>query len=208
MQGGGFGDEFEDRLRPELNLRWGTVQRNVDPHKLGRVTLYIPGITSKESGWALPVGMPGSGKSTQGSYRVPPVGAVVLVGFILGDIDFPFYIAGPFQQLALENGSTRGGPPRIVQEQTPEDAPKVHVLAETESFEIYIIDKEDEKKFVVASLARDGNEAQNLIEMDLNDGSIRMKAADYLIMEAPMLSMSGVKMQLGGRIVLPVGAPI
>lgn len=206
MQGGGYGDEYEDKLIPELKLQWGIVRNNKDPWKIGRVTVYVAGVTVKESPWALPVGMPGSGKSTQGSYRVPRVGATVLVGFIMGDIDFPFYIAGPHQQA--------GGPPRRVQRATVDEAASIQVLAETESFEVYIVDLPTEKKFVVASLEEGAGqnggsaEAANMIEMDLVDGSIRLKAANYLILEGALVNVGGVKVQIGSRIVLPVGAPI
>jgi len=203
----GYGDEYEDKLPLELKLHWGIIRENRDPWKIGRVRVYVAGITEKEGPWALPAGMPGSGKSTQGSYRVPRIGATVLVGFIMGDIDFPFYIAGPFQQ-----GS--GAPPRRIQRATANEAPSIQVLAETESFEVYIVDLPTEKKFVVASLEEDPAQnggsagAKNLIEMDLVDGSIRLKASNYLILEGALVNVGGVKMQIGSRIVLPVGAPI
>jgi hypothetical protein len=90
---GTWADEDDDE-KIEPRLWWGLVTNNQDPSKRGRVKANVPGFT-KESTWMEPVGMPGSGGGKHGMWAVPKVGATVLVGFVLGDIDSPIYFSGP-----------------------------------------------------------------------------------------------------------------
>lgn len=70
-----------------------SVVRRDDPMGLGRITFTIPGEVD-ESDWTLPVGMPAAGGYRHGALTVPPVDAVVLVFFILGDRENPRYLSG------------------------------------------------------------------------------------------------------------------
>jgi hypothetical protein len=190
--GGGVGDEHELMLTAENALRWAKVVRNDDPKKLGRITCFIPGITEKESDWALPVGFPATGSAEKGSYRPPPVGSTVLVGFVLGDVDEIFYLSGPAP-----------APPTKVQEKVPSEAPQVQVIAETEKFQVYISDMPSERKLAMSGL----EPGSSTLEIDLLDGSIHLKASHFLILEGPLVEIRG-RVQIGNRPVNPVGGVI
>jgi hypothetical protein len=64
-----------------------------DPEGLHRVKVCIPGEID-ESYWMFPVGGNGMGGPKQGSHRVPPIGASVLVFFVCGDRENGRYLAG------------------------------------------------------------------------------------------------------------------
>ena len=56
-----FDDEFDAVIPKNFGMFWGSVIRNDDPEKLGRVKVFIPGLLEPQSPWAWPVGFPGSG---------------------------------------------------------------------------------------------------------------------------------------------------
>jgi hypothetical protein len=179
---------------------YGTVTNNKDPLKLGRVKVHVPGLTHKETHWAIQVGQAGSGSFRKGSYNVPPMGAQVQVGFALGDLDSPYYLSGPYYQ----DGSQGGGSsvPRVVERQTVDKAPTVVSLVETERFEVYIVDNEDEQRLLIADL-----NGQNGLEFNLKEGNVRLRAANWLILEGAGVSISGLQVQIQGRTVNPLGSP-
>ena len=151
--------------------------------------------------WAFPVGMPGSGFAKadggKGSFYVPRIGAVVLVGFIYGKMDEPFYMCGHYAM------SAASGVPRIVQEQTVQEAPNVRVLAETETFEIYIADTATEQKVVLRTLDKETS-----VEIDAKDGSITLKALTSITISAPAVAIDGLVTYIKGRPVSPLGLAI
>ena len=181
-------------------LRWGQVTFNDDPEKLGRVKINIPGITTNDSDWAWPVGMPGAGADHQGAYVIPRVGSTVLVGFIQGDVDEPVYFTGPWRLDSQALAAT----PRKPQEKDKTNAPNVRVLAQTDNFEVYISDMEAEQRLVLQGL-----DEENTISINLRDGSIRLTASHYLILEAPMISINASgQLNLQGRRVGSLGPKI
>lgn len=192
-----FGDEHDKYLSgveaQAVKWYWGTVVQNDDPDILGRVKAHVPGITKHSTDWAWPVGMAGSGSARNGAYSVPKDRSTVLIGFVLGDFDEPVYMAGPWPM----GKDAKPGVPRKVQQQTdPKKATKVRVLAETENFEVYICDQEgDEQRLVLAGL--DGKET---IAVNLIDGSIRLTASHYLVLDAPRVDIAGTaQLTLNGR---------
>ena len=69
----------------------GTVTDNGDPDNLGRVKAKVPQLLDDtELGWALPAFAYG-GKSEQGLFAVPDVGAQVWIEFEGGDLSFPIW---------------------------------------------------------------------------------------------------------------------
>lgn len=76
-----------------FGLYRGLVVDNVDPEKMGRVTIVIPGLVEPASNWAWPFAM-GGGSSQNGGWDVPKKGASVGVFFHAGDIDEPNYVNG------------------------------------------------------------------------------------------------------------------
>ncbi len=71
----------------------GFVVNNVDPKRLGRLTLRIPSVLGDEvtSGWAMPC-LPYGGQKNQGLFCIPDVGAGVWVEFEEGDLEFPIWV--------------------------------------------------------------------------------------------------------------------
>ncbi len=76
-----------------FGLYFGLVVDNVDPQKMGRVTITVPGLIEPASNWALPFGVAG-GSPQNGGWNVPKVGASVGVMFHQGDVDEPIYLLG------------------------------------------------------------------------------------------------------------------
>jgi hypothetical protein len=185
----------------QYGFYWGKVTNNSDPEKLGRVKVDVPGVFNVESSWAFPCGMPGAGTSTMGSYIIPRVDASVLVGFIQGDLEEPFYFSGPSPVTAA---GASGAPRRPVLESAKE-APNVRVLAQTENFEVYIRDTTDAKELCLRGLA----DSACFMTVDLIDGSIHISAERYLKIEAPMIAINASgQLQLNGRVVNAVGSKI
>lgn len=189
-----------------LGMYWGKVIANDDPDKLGRIKAVVPNKHRNDTGWAWPVGMPGAGADNQGAYMIPRVGSMVLIGYIQGDYDEPFYFAGNWR----EDGESKI--PTKPMEKDKTDAPNVRVLAQTDNFEVYISDTEPEKRLVLQQLDTDGSlsrEEQNTISINLEDGSIRLTASHYLILEAPMISINASgQLSLQGRRVGSLGPKI
>jgi hypothetical protein len=71
----------------------GFVVNNMDPKRLGRVTLRIPSVLGPEvvTGWAMPCA-PYGGQKNQGFLCIPDVGAGVWVEFEEGDLEFPIWV--------------------------------------------------------------------------------------------------------------------
>jgi len=71
----------------------GFVVNNMDPKRLGRLTLRIPSVLGSEviTGWAMPC-VPYGGQKNQGFLCIPEVGAGVWVEFEEGDLEFPIWV--------------------------------------------------------------------------------------------------------------------
>jgi Type VI secretion system/phage-baseplate injector OB domain len=71
----------------------GFVVNNMDPKRLGRLTLRIPSVLGREvvTGWAMPC-LPYGGQKNQGFLCIPDIGAGVWVEFEEGDLEFPIWV--------------------------------------------------------------------------------------------------------------------
>lgn len=200
--------DLEEAAGGYYGLYWGVVIDNADPQKMGRIRAHVHGLTTKETTWAFPIGMPGAGyfdpaalnteSGGKGGYYVPRKNATVLVGFIHGKFEEPVYLCGHYPRIG---GAC--GVPRIVAQQSEEQAPNVRVIAETETFEIYILDTATEQKVVLQTLDKETS-----IEMDAKDGSIKLKALASIIIDAPAVQINGVNVTLKKRPVSPLGLAI
>lgn len=74
-------------------LYQGVVTNNADPEGLGRVRIQIPGVIEPETDWAFPTGTFAGGGPQRGAHAVPDVGAMVDVMFVVGDPQFPKWMA-------------------------------------------------------------------------------------------------------------------
>jgi hypothetical protein len=97
------------------------VVNNVDPLKMGRVTVRIEGKID-ESEWALPFGVGG------GEWNIPAAGALVWVMFDGGDLDSPVWAHGPWTKPAAE-----ALVPEDAAAAQSEDAATAHLLRTFES---------------------------------------------------------------------------
>jgi hypothetical protein len=197
------GTHFDEELDPEPReegLWFGQVVDVADPEKRGRVKILVPGLTATSTTWAEPVGLPGAGGPGQGEFSVPPVGATVLVGFLLGDLDSPVFWSGPY---------ARDEQPERAREVPASEVAKLFVK-ETPTFEISIDETEDRK------LLRIRNKVSNdVIEMNAADGpagkshTISIQASTSLSIKAlGAIEIDAAVVQIKGRLVTPGTRPI
>lgn len=198
LEGGSWPDRHVLEQEALLGLFPGMVVRRDDPERRGRVKVKIQNLTP-ETRWAEPLAMPGAGGPPGGGFSVPEVEAQVAVGFFMGDINAPYYFTGP---PAIAEA------PRATEGMTAVDTPKVRAF-ETNTFEIFITDTEDEKKLVIRTKdSTSGATENNEIEIDANDGSVQIQASHFLILKAPRIGIDGAVMTLGQRVVRNVGMPV
>ena len=138
--------------------------------------------------------MPAAG-ATRGLFAVPDLGANVLVGFIQGDEQRPFYLCGLWGAVAHPSDA-----PREVLNEAAGDAYLVAAY-ESETFEVFINEKQ--KKLVLRTKTKDEE-----IEIDAEDRSISIKATNWVKIEAGGVSINGTKVQLKNRPVQATGIPI
>ena len=76
-----------------MGMYRGVVANNIDPEQLGRVQVEVPEIYGEgRMTWAMPCA-PYAGDGL-GLFAVPPIGALVWVGFEAGDYDRPVVLGG------------------------------------------------------------------------------------------------------------------
>lgn len=84
--------EHEEDERKDFGHYLGSVVDNKDLRGLGWVRVTVPGLIEPASAWAFPTGGPqSSGAKNLGGYDVPQIGASVMVAFVGGDHDVPFF---------------------------------------------------------------------------------------------------------------------
>lgn len=197
-----WADEEED-AKYEFGFWWGTVTNNTDPTNRGRVRIFIPGLNQTESTWAEPCGMPGFGGGKHGLWAVPKIDSMVVVGFIQGDIDSPFYLPGP--------------PPTNEQ---PDNATPDNIVWQTDNFRLSFVENKDAKKVRLETLVPSvptakQDQVRSVIEIDINTGpngkahviniiapsGINIKSQGTINIDAPVLTLKG-------RTVMPTNQPI
>jgi hypothetical protein len=187
-----WADEEED-AKYEFGFWWGLVSNNADPSNRGRVRIRIPGMNETESTWAEQCGSPGFGGGKHGMWAVPKVGSLVVVGFIQGDIDSPFYIPGPVP----------------IGEQ-PDGAKPDNVIFQTDNFRLSFIENKDAKKVRLETLVPEitvakQDQVRSVIEIDINTGpngkahviniiapsGINITSQGTINIDAPVLTLKG-----------------
>jgi hypothetical protein len=173
---------FEDTDEPQepknFGFYWGIVKNNQDPDNRGRVRIQIPGLIETESTWAEPVGAPGGGTS-HGMFAVPKVNAPVVVGFIQGDIDEPFYMAGPQRDT-----------------EEVDDAHPDNIVVQSDNFRILMDNRDGQRVLRLENLRPDVTDqavkdvVQSFIEITLNGGdngttqAVRIHSASSMALTA------------------------
>lgn len=187
--------EHDDQHLKFTALYIGVVVDNVDPEKLGRVRVRIPGIIDQASAWAHPLGWPGAGASKRGAFRPLPKGSEVGVFFHQGDIDHPFYIAG---------FPGRGEGPEEADDSTPEEATKVQVMHEGERYRFVVDERPGKFQFQLRD-KKTGDE----VAFDGVKLGIHIKGTSAVSIEsAGSVDISGLAVTINGRQVTKNGKPI
>ena len=148
----------------------GLVSNNQDDRNLGRLKARVPEILGEvETGWALPCA-PYAGNG-EGSFMVPPVGAGVWIEFEAGDVSRPIWTGCWWgnDQLPEDNSRTRATPP----------------LKIIRSEQGLMLSLDDDGRVIHVSDA-DGN---NMLEIEVQPGKIRIKGASKAIVEAPLIEL-------------------
>lgn len=173
----------------------GVVVDNRDPERLGRVRVRIPGLVETQTGWALPMGMPGSGAAQRGFWDVPDVGAEVCIWFQGGDVDHPYFLAGNWG---------RGEQPASIAATEGTTEPTQVKAYETARWAI-TFDERPGKELLQIRDKKSGD----AIEIDGVAFGIQIKGSAAVNIEATgPVSISGLQVTLNGRQVLPGKAPI
>jgi uncharacterized protein involved in type VI secretion and phage assembly len=180
-------------------LHIGHVVDRVDPERLGRVRVRIPGLIEPASAWAFPLGTVGGGSDRRGFFAVPEKDAEVGVLFHQGDVDAPYYVCGG-------HWGKPGGATEI-----PSPA---RGLSDAETPQVRAFET---GRFVLVSDDRGGKETLRIqdktsgdqIEFDGLGMGITIKATSALILKADgLVSIEGATVVINGRVVLPSGSPI
>jgi len=186
-----------EKGRVFLAMYRGVVVGNVDPRKLGRCTIYVPGVTPEDGGaWAYPVGGMGSGSSQRGQYDVPPVGSDVVVWFEQGDVDHPYYMGGNFGEGEV--------PPEVSDAETsPEDAPLVAAW-ETARWRLKIDSRPGREECHIEDKV-----TGDVLEIDGVNKGVRIKGTSVVQIDADgAIILSAPNVTIGGRTVVKSGLPI
>lgn len=192
-----FPADPDDRELAELGgFYWGVVVNRDDPERRGRVRAEIPGVMDL-SGWLQPVGWSGAGAAGQGRYRPSTVGAPILVGFVQGDREEGFYMAGP-------PGAPAGVPdiPTAAASETSLGAADYDSY-ETTDFRVHILDRgPGASKLVLQS-----KHNNMLIEMDNADRSLTIQGETSVNIFCPngQIDIRGGVVAIQGKQVFKLG---
>jgi len=152
-----------------------TVVSNDDPLGLGRVKLKYPWMDGEPiSDWTR-IATPMAGPE-RGIYFVPEIDDEVLVVFANGNINSPFVIGALWNDQAkppVENASGN----------------HIRTIVSRSGLSITLDDTDDKTKIVISD-----KEAQNLISLDVKSGTITLKAAKKLSIDAP----EGIELKTDG----------
>ena len=186
-------------------LMVGIVTDNQDPEKQGRVKVRFPMLTSDHaSDWARIVSA-GAG-SDRGVAFIPEVNDEVLVGFEMGNIQYPYVLGG------LWNGKDQ--PPYASSDIVRSGKVTMRILMSREGHYIALLESDDAKGIVIKDtsgnmIALNAQDKKLEIQCsgDVNlkaDGNISIEAAQNLTLKAVggqiEISASGVKAESNGTV--------
>ena len=187
----------------------GVVLNDVDPEKMSRVRVRIPGLT-QDSGWAWPMGSPGGGGPRRGLKMTPRVGAEVNIFFRLGDPNQPYYMPGNWGR--TDNGlETPGGgnaPPigtdlNLEGDEVSAEEFRWIDYFETESF-LFAIDERahfNEGSEGKGSFFIRHKKSGNTIEYDGASNALLVNVELMTLDVSGLLDIRGGQVQINGRIV-------
>jgi uncharacterized protein involved in type VI secretion and phage assembly len=190
--------EFDTHDPRYTALYIGQVVDRVDPERLGRVRVRIPGLIEPASAWAFPLGTVGGGSDRRGFFCVPENGADVGILFNQGDIDHPFYLSGHYGK---PSGATEI--PAPARELSAAETPQVRVF-ETARFLLVFDDRAGKE-----TLRLEDKVSGDQLEFDGVGMGLTIKATSALFLKADgLISIEGTTVAINGRIVLSGPTPI
>lgn len=165
----------------------GTVADNQDPKKLGRIRVHFPWMdnSSLMTPW-IPITTPYAHENS-GIYFVPSVSSRVMVGFEGDDVEKPYCIGAVFDQAKAPDSAWAG-------DYNNKDS-KVHAIRSLSGQTIELHDEPGKEKIRIYDTKN-----KNEIILDTANGSMTIKAADKLVIEAKEIEIkaqSGMKIEAG-----------
>lgn len=189
-----FDDDIQARDTRLLGMYVGYVTHRRDPDRLGRVRVCIPGVVEPHSAWAWPLGTAGGGFKDRGLFAVPEEGAEVAVFFNQGDVDAPYYLSAHWGK---PDGESE------VPEEAQQDPPDNRVLA-TPTFRVELDESEDTRRLKLTN-----RKTGDHLVFDAEENSVTLAATSALMLRAVgAVSIEGVQITIGGRVVRPIADPI
>lgn len=165
----------------------GTVVNNVDPLKMGRVTVRIEGKID-ESEWALPFGVGG------GEWNIPAAGALVWVMFEGGDLDSPVWAHGPWTKPAAD-----ALVPEDAAEAQSENAATAHLLRTMDTHHFKVTCDERPGAEYLRLVHKDSGD---FIELDGTKRGVYIKATSSIVLETlGLIKLTGTIVTVNERTV-------
>lgn len=185
-------DPVEDRIVLPY-LYQGVVTRNDDKEGLGRVRIQIPGVIEPETDWAFPTGTFAGGSPQRGAHAVPAVGALVDVMFVMGDPQFPKWMAGNWG-VRPDTGS-----------EMPQDAldagAEAHQLAYAQfgPFRFVVDERDSVLQFRIEG--RDGENIGVSAELDVKRKQVTLNATVGIVLKSiGLIHLDAMVIRLGDRL--------
>ena len=189
-----FDDDIQARDTRLLGMYVGYVTHRRDPDRLGRVRVCIPGVVEPHSAWAWPLGTAGGGFKDRGLFAVPEEGAEVAVFFNQVDVDAPYYLSAHWGK---PDGESE------VPEEAQLDPPDNRVLA-TPTFRVELDESKDTRRLKLTN-----RKTGDHLVFDAEENSVTLAATSALTLRAVgAVSIEGVQITIGGRVVRPIADPI
>lgn len=187
-------NEHDGDHKKLLGYYEGEVVDNVDPKKLGRVRVNLPGI-AEPTGWAFPAGMPGGGGKKRGTRAPPPKGAEVGVMFKMGDPEHPRYFGGH---------QGEGEAADEIDEASPEDAVKVPYVFEGARYKIIVDERPGKMRCALID-----KKLGDMYELDGEKGGLKLKSSAAMSIECDgALDVKASSITFNGRKLAPNNKPI
>jgi uncharacterized protein involved in type VI secretion and phage assembly len=189
-----FADDLAKNDKRHDGMHLGYVTRRDDPERLGRVQVCVPGLLEPHSAWAWPLGTAGGGSKDRGLFAVPEEGAEVALFFHQGDIDEPYYLAA--------NWGRPGGESEVPEE--AQTSPPDNRVFATGTFRIELDESAGGRKLKLTN-----KKTGDHLVFDAEENSVTLAATTALTLRAVgALTLEGIQITIGGRLVRPIADPI